>query len=87
MAMHEFHVTESAARVLIDQADKDKGFEIIPRGVLMHVTDGIRRAIVPPESWDSYAVQWPACAPVIDAARAAFLVRQSDARKAREDNE
>jgi hypothetical protein len=83
LAVHEFHVTESAARVRVDQQDEDKGWETIPKGVLVHITDGVRRAIVPPESWEDYAVTWPACLPVINAARVSHRQRQADAANAR----
>lgn len=36
-------------------------------GQLAHDMDGRRRATVPPEGWEAYAEQWPACAPVVAA--------------------
>lgn len=80
-AMHEFHITNSAVTVAVDQSDPDKGMETIPRGVLVHVTDGVRRAIVPPESWDDYVVTWPACKPIIESARNSFRQKKFDAQK------
>ena len=80
LAMQGFHITTSRVRALVDQLEPDKGWETIDIGMLVHTTNGVRRAVVPPESWDAYAVTWPACGPVIHAARQAFAQRQADAR-------
>ena len=79
LAMHEFHITESDVSVRVDLTDPDKGEEIINRGMLVHITDGVRRATVPPSSWDDYAYEWPAIKPLIESARNSFQRRKRDA--------
>lgn len=36
---------------------------------LAHAIDGVLRATVPPEGWDEYSLQWPACAPFVEQLR------------------
>lgn len=40
-------------------------------GQLEHYTEGRLRAVVPPEGFDRYEQEWPACKPVVDELRAA----------------
>lgn len=43
-------------------------FEVTAEG-LVHHTDGILRAVVPPEGWDDYATLYPAAAEAVNAHR------------------
>lgn len=46
-------------------------------GHLEHYTEGRLRATVPPEGWDRYVQEWPACAPVVDELKRAPKVVQT----------
>ena len=48
-------------------------------GELAHDIDGDRRATVPPEGWEVYAVEWPDCAPVVAGLRLAAAGAAGDA--------
>jgi hypothetical protein len=38
-------------------------------GELCHEIDGAHRATVPPEGWEAYEAEWPACAPLLKQLR------------------
>lgn len=44
-------------------------FSATADGQLAHETDGVARAIVPPEGWDDYVKAWPDAAPIVAALR------------------
>jgi hypothetical protein len=41
-------------------------FEKTRDGQLEHRTDGVLRAVVPPEGWDDYVALWPEAAPLVE---------------------
>ena len=51
-------------------------------GRLVHVIDGVIRALVPASSARAYAEAWPDCAPVVDDVIAADQLRAGDVRLA-----
>lgn len=53
-------------------------FEVTAAG-LLHYTDGLLRATVPPEGWDDYAERWTAAAEAIAAHRLAVAAASATA--------